>query len=255
MNWLNDEAEATVYKSVIERGLTVRDTAQAVFLSHPEARTYWDRDITVSRWADDRWPHLTGVQIIGHSDDHKYLYLWGTKDDCEVFHIRIWEPGLDVFGEKLDPLKYLDERDVGYVLSMVKGAVMRVNDKTRYSPMNVWTLRGLPDVRVDPSWLLREVNDEGPDDATRRMSRRPPIRVVGTNENLSSYGLFGTVVGSERGEGISRESYIKPGVMFNVIWLDYPDEGSDEIDGGNLKVVSETTFQIEVVERKLDGGE
>ena len=84
---------------------------------------------------------------------------------------------------------------------------------------------------------------------------RPPIRVVCTSENLSSYGLFGTVVGSERGEGISRESHIKPGVLFDVIWLDYPDEGTDEIDGGNLKVVSEATFQIEVVERKLDGGE
>ena len=157
MNWLNDEARKAVHASVVERGLTSRDTAQAVFLSHPEARTYGDRDITVSRWADDRWPHLTGVQVIGHSDDHKYLYLWGTKDDCEVFHIRIWEPGLDVFGEEIDPLKYLDERDVGYVLSMVKGAVLRDNDETRYAPMNVWTLRGLPDVRMDPSWLLRYV--------------------------------------------------------------------------------------------------
>ena len=171
MNWLNDEAHSTVYKSVIERGLTIRDTAQAVFLSHPEARTYGDRDITVSRWAGDpRRPHLTGVQIIGHSDDHKYLYLWGIKDDCEVFHIRIWEPGLDVLemrpwsltrtstsGNDRDPLKYLDERDGGYVLSMVKGAVMRVGAETRYSPMNVWTLRGLPDVRMDPSWLLRYV--------------------------------------------------------------------------------------------------
>lgn len=160
MNWLNDEAHSTVYKSVIERGLTIRDTAQAAFLSHPEARTYGDRDITVSRWAGDpRRPHLTGIQIIGHSDDHKYLYLWGIKDDCEVFHIRIWESGLQRFLPDIlkDPLKYLDERDVGYVLSMVKGAVFRDNDETRYSPMNVWTLRGLPDVRMDPSWLLRYV--------------------------------------------------------------------------------------------------
>jgi hypothetical protein len=164
MNWLNDEARSTVYKSVIERGLTIRDTAQAVFLSHPEARTYGDRDITVSRWFGSPSrrlkEHLTGVRVSGHSDDHEYLYLWGERDGCEVFHIRIWEPGLDVLGEELDPLKYLDDRDVGYVLSMVRGAVLRVNDETRYAPRDVWTLRGLPDVRVDPSWLLRLVLKE-----------------------------------------------------------------------------------------------
>lgn len=34
--------------------------------------------------------------------------------------------------------------------------------------------------------------------------------------------------------------------------LDYPEEGADEIDGAHLRVVSETTFQIEKLERKLD---
>lgn len=81
-----------------------------------------------------------------------------------------------------------------------------------------------------------------------------PIRVVCTNENLASHGLFGTVVGTERGsDGFRRAAYIKPGVLFDVIWLDYPDEGSDEIDGGNLRPVSEVAFQIEALERKLDG--
>lgn len=75
-----------------------------------------------------------------------------------------------------------------------------------------------------------------------------PIRVVCNNPNLSSHGLFGTVVGSERGE----DDPVRPGVLCDVIWLDYPDEGSDEIDGSNLKVVSETAYQIEVVERRLD---
>jgi hypothetical protein len=80
------------------------------------------------------------------------------------------------------------------------------------------------------------------------------IRVVCTNEKLPTHGMFGTVVGTERGsDGFSYSSDIKPGVLFDVIWLDYPDEGSDEIDGGNLRPVSEVTFQIEALERKLDG--
>ena len=74
-------------------------------------------------------------------------------------------------------------------------------------------------------------------------------RVVCNNPNLSSHGLFGTVVGGEH------SSRVEPGNLLDVIWLDYPDEGSDEIDGSNLRVVSEETFQIEVLERRLDGGE
>ena len=74
-----------------------------------------------------------------------------------------------------------------------------------------------------------------------------PVRVVCNNPNLSSHGLFGTVVGGEH------SSRVEPGNLLDVIWLDYPDEGADEIDGSNLKVVSENTYQIEVVERRLDG--
>lgn len=72
-----------------------------------------------------------------------------------------------------------------------------------------------------------------------------PVRVVCNNPNLSSHGLFGTVVGGEH-------SSVVPGNLLDVIWLDFPDEGSDEIDGSNLKVVTEATYQIEVVERRLD---
>lgn len=77
------------------------------------------------------------------------------------------------------------------------------------------------------------------------MSR--PVRVVCNNPNLSSHGLFGTVVGGEH------SSRVVPGNLLDVIWLDYPDEGADEIDGSNLKVVSEGTYQIELMERRLDG--
>lgn len=74
-----------------------------------------------------------------------------------------------------------------------------------------------------------------------------PVRVVCNNPNLSSHGLFGTVVGGEH------SSRVVPGNLLDVIWLDYPDEGADEIDGSNLKVVSEGTYQIELMERRLDG--
>lgn len=70
-----------------------------------------------------------------------------------------------------------------------------------------------------------------------------PTRVICTNPNLSSHGLFGTVVGSDS---------VKPGVLLDVLWLDFPREGTDEIDGSNLRVVPETTYQIEVLERNLD---
>ena len=73
-----------------------------------------------------------------------------------------------------------------------------------------------------------------------------PVRVVCNNPNLSSHGLFGTVVGEH-------SSRVEPGNLLDVIWLDYPDEGSDEIDGSNLRIVTEATYQIEVVERRLDG--
>ena len=73
------------------------------------------------------------------------------------------------------------------------------------------------------------------------------IRVVCTNANLTSHGEFGTVVGTELGS-----MRVVPGNLLDVEWLDYPDEGSDEIDGGNLRVVSETTYQIEALERRLD---
>lgn len=73
-------------------------------------------------------------------------------------------------------------------------------------------------------------------------------RVICNNENLTAHGLFGTVVGSEHGN-----ERVVPGNLLAVLWLDYPDEGPDEIDGGNLRVVSEAAYQIEAVERKLDG--
>jgi hypothetical protein len=56
------------------------------------------------------------------------------------------------------------------------------------------------------------------------------IRVVCINPALRCHGLFGTVVGSERGEFRP----VRPGVLCDIHWLDYPDEGSDEIDGSNL---------------------
>ena len=73
-----------------------------------------------------------------------------------------------------------------------------------------------------------------------------PVRVVCDNPNLHCHGLFGTVVGGEH------SSRIEPGNLLDVIWLDYPDEGAGEIDGGNLKVVSEGTYQIELMERRID---
>ncbi len=77
-----------------------------------------------------------------------------------------------------------------------------------------------------------------------------PIRVICNNPQLNSHGLFGTVTGSELGN--DRDSIVEPGNLLDIVWLDWPDEGSDEIDGGNLKVVSETTYQIEVLERRID---
>ena len=132
--------------------------AQKAWNSHPEPREYGDCDFTLSRWeGGERYPHLQGVRIVGHSDGHEYLYLWGVKDGCEVFHIRIWEPGQDVLGNEIDPLKYLDGRDKGYIISMVKGMVIQAGLKTRYQryPGCSWTLRGLPDVRMDPAFNLR----------------------------------------------------------------------------------------------------
>ena len=79
-----------------------------------------------------------------------------------------------------------------------------------------------------------------------RMNTDTPTRVVCNNPNLRSHGLFGTVVGGEHSDSV------EPGNLVDVVWLDYPDEGSDEIDGSNLQVVTEVTYQIEVAERKLD---
>lgn len=70
-----------------------------------------------------------------------------------------------------------------------------------------------------------------------------PIRVTCINPNLSSYGMIGTVVGSERGE----DDPVRPGVLCDVIWLDYLDEDADEIDGGNLGRVTEATYLAECV--------
>jgi|TARA_R100000084_G_scaffold37668_1_gene15080 hypothetical protein len=44
---------------------------------------------------------------------------------------------------------------------------------------------------------------------------------------------------------------IRSGVLYDVIWLDHPDH-PDEIDGSNLKMVTEATYQIELIERELD---
>tara|TARA_R110002126_G_scaffold4961_8_gene25936 strand:+ start:375 stop:683 length:309 start_codon:yes stop_codon:yes gene_type:complete len=72
------------------------------------------------------------------------------------------------------------------------------------------------------------------------------VRVVGTNEALITNGEFGTLVGTELGAAPG------PGVLCDVQWLDYPNEGDDEILFDNLRIVSEATYQIEVVERRLD---
>ena len=84
---------------------------------------------------------------------------------------------------------------------------------------------------------------------------KSPVRVVCNNPNLSSHGLFGVIVGHEQ-PGV-RQLPIRPGVVYDGVWLDYPDEGSDEMDGGNLRVVTEAAYQIEAVERRMDdqGGE
>lgn len=76
------------------------------------------------------------------------------------------------------------------------------------------------------------------------------IRVICCNPKLTSHGLFGTIVGHEQ-PGASALP-VRAGVVYDVIWLNYPDEGSDEIDGGNLRMISEVAFQTEALERKLD---
>ena len=71
-----------------------------------------------------------------------------------------------------------------------------------------------------------------------------PRRVTCTNPSLSTHGLFGTVVGrSVRACG---------GDLLDVVWLDYPAEGSDEIADSNVQTVTEGAFMAEVVERRLD---
>lgn len=67
-----------------------------------------------------------------------------------------------------------------------------------------------------------------------------PRRVVGTNHNQSTHGLFGTVVGGSTTG------------LLEVVWLDYPDEGSDEVHPDNVQTVSEGAYMVEVVERRLD---
>ena len=76
------------------------------------------------------------------------------------------------------------------------------------------------------------------------------IKVKCTNEQSSAYGCFGEVVGTERGQS---ERFITTGVLYDVQWLDWPNEGPDEIDGAQLQEVAESTYQIEALERALDG--
>lgn len=61
-------------------------------------------------------------------------------------------------------------------------------------------------------------------------------------------GLFGTVISAENGP----TRPLRAGVLYDVRWLDYPDEGPDEIDGGQLIEISEGAYLVEVVERGLD---
>lgn len=72
-------------------------------------------------------------------------------------------------------------------------------------------------------------------------------RVKCTNPKLFEFGLFGTLIGSEHNEA----DPVRPGVLCDVRWLDWPDE-VDEFDGAHLRVVSESAYQCEVAERRLD---
>lgn len=83
---------------------------------------------------------------------------------------------------------------------------------------------------------------------------KAPTRVVGIKPNLSTYGCYGTIVGQEPVDKHWPRHPGQPqaGVLYDVVWLDFPDEGPDEIDGGNLKVVSEETYCIEAIERRID---
>ena len=74
------------------------------------------------------------------------------------------------------------------------------------------------------------------------------IRVICTNPSLAFHGDFGTVVGGEFGADV------RPGNVVDVVWLDYQDEGPDEIDGGNLRIIDEAVFVVECAERGLDRG-
>ncbi len=58
-------------------------------------------------------------------------------------------------------------------------------------------------------------------------------------------GLFGTLAGG------TTPRQVRPGTLLDVVWLDYPKD-VDEIDGGNVTIVPETTFHLEVIERGLD---
>jgi len=77
-------------------------------------------------------------------------------------------------------------------------------------------------------------------------------RVMCTNPRLPTHWLYGTVVGHEQPS--VRPLPIRHGVIYDVVWLDLPNNWQDEIDGGNLRAVSEVTYQIEAVERRIDRG-
>lgn len=74
------------------------------------------------------------------------------------------------------------------------------------------------------------------------MEAKTPRRIVGSNPRLPSYGLFGTVV-TEANE---------PDNLLDVVWLDHPDDGADEIHRDNVATVSELTYQFEAGERRRD---
>ena len=65
-------------------------------------------------------------------------------------------------------------------------------------------------------------------------------RIVCVGE-CSAKGDFGTVVGREFG-------------LLSVVWLDWPDEGADEISASLVRTVSESYFQVEALEVRLERG-
>ena len=156
--WLTPDIYFAVANSVAKHGLKILDQARKARLLFAKGdHTFGDNDFTIREWAGDtRYDYLEGVHISGHSDGHTYLYLWGIKDGCEVFHIRISEK------PEADMLKYLDGRDHGYILSMVNGGVLSDEDSTTYFPLGSsrWTILSMPDIRQDVSWLLRFALEE-----------------------------------------------------------------------------------------------